>query len=57
MTEYEKIKRITIPLDDEHLLLITTSRRRSCKNCWQCIKVIKLTYRKKPYFFTFNKDN
>ena len=24
MTEYEKIKRITIPLDDEHLLLITT---------------------------------
>jgi len=23
MTEYEKIKRITIPLDDEHLLLIT----------------------------------
>ena len=24
MTGYEKIKRITIPLDDEHLLLITT---------------------------------
>ena len=24
MTEYEKIKRITIPLDDEHLLFITT---------------------------------
>ena len=24
MTEYEKIKRITIPLDDEHLFLITT---------------------------------
>jgi hypothetical protein len=24
MAEYEKIKRITIPLDDEHLLLITT---------------------------------
>ena len=24
MTEYEKIKRITIPLDDEYLLLITT---------------------------------
>ena len=23
MTEYEKIKRITIPLDDDHLLLIT----------------------------------
>ncbi len=24
MAEYEKIKRITIPLDDDHLLLITT---------------------------------
>jgi hypothetical protein len=24
MTEYEKIKRISIPLDDDHLLLITT---------------------------------
>ena len=24
MAEYEKIKRISIPLDDEHLLLITT---------------------------------
>ena len=24
MTEYEKIKRITIPLDDTHLLLVTT---------------------------------
>jgi len=24
MAEYEKIKRITIPLDDEHLLHITT---------------------------------
>ena len=24
MTEYEKIKRITIPLDDSHLLLVTT---------------------------------
>ena len=24
MAEYEKIKRITIPLDDEHLLFITT---------------------------------
>jgi hypothetical protein len=24
MAEYEKIKRITIPLDDMHLLLVTT---------------------------------
>jgi len=24
MAEYEKIKRITIPLEDEHLLLVTT---------------------------------
>src|ERR671912_1031263 len=24
MAEYEKVKRITIPLDDDHLLLITT---------------------------------
>jgi hypothetical protein len=24
MTEYEKLKRITIPLDDDHLLVVTT---------------------------------
>jgi hypothetical protein len=24
MTEYEKIKRITFPLDSDHLLLVTT---------------------------------
>ena len=28
MAEYEKIKRITIPLDDDHLLLITTRTSR-----------------------------
>jgi hypothetical protein len=24
MTEYEKLKRITIPIDDDHLLVVTT---------------------------------
>jgi hypothetical protein len=40
MAEYEKIKRITAPLDDDHLLLVTTEVQADHQNI--ITKVLKL---------------
>jgi hypothetical protein len=32
MAEYEKIKRITVPLDNDHLLLVTTEVQADHQN-------------------------